>query len=83
MVKYLLILVIGAVLLGLGAYFFTPYFKNSALTNPLTTQASPTPYTQPSNVEGESLELDLTALDRDLEEADSIEAEFNNEVNNF
>jgi hypothetical protein len=82
MVKYLLILVIGAILLGLGVYFFTPYFKTASLTNPLSTEATPTPYAQ-SDVEGESLELDLTALDRDLDEADNLETEFNTEVNNF
>ena len=69
-------------MLGFGVYFFTPYFNSSPLNSSLIS-ISPTPNISPSDIEVLSLELDLTALDRDLNEDDNLESEFNIEVSSF
>jgi hypothetical protein len=78
-VKYLVIILLVLALIGVGAYFGLTYYKSTPKfpvnTTTETTQTSSNQVSQASVDETEPSD-DVTALDRDLSDTDSLDTEF-------
>ncbi len=81
--KYIAIILL-AVALCAGAFFFI--FNKGATTNlptPIQKLAKVTPATKTSGTSDQSIDADITAMEKDLKDLDAENADLVNEVNNL